>query len=258
MIYHNGMNCDILVFMSKKIVNKISFLQAYPMLVDIFPLPEPASKSVPDWWRQQPSIMGEDPKTPENGSLKLTVKKCQAFFDCMSMGYMLKMPIDIYIDTTEEKFDIQIPIEMQRFRNELITGHAAEQVSNMAFDKNRYCNQIFRVHPSWMVSTPKGYSTLFTNPMHQPPSPLKAVEAIIDTDKMFSDGHLSFFVEKNFKGVIKQGTPIVQVFPFKRDDWEMEVVENFPKEKIELQRKIVRSVFQNGYRMKLWVKKNFK
>ena len=94
--------------------------------------------------------------------------------------------------------------------------------------------------------------------MHQPPSPLQAVEALIDTDEFFSDGHLSFFVKKNFKGVIKQGTPLAQVFPFKREDWSMELDKEWDPEKTNLQRRVVRSMFQNGYRLKHWHRKVFK
>jgi hypothetical protein len=244
--------------MSKSNINKIEFLQAYPLLADVFPIPEAATKNVPDWWRSQVSIFGENPNVPENGTLKLTVKKCQAFFDAMACGYMLKMPVDIYIDTTENKFEIQLPVELQKFRNELISSHSTEQISSMPFDKNRYCNQILRIHPTWIIRTPDGYSTLFTNPMHQPPTPLNGVEAIIDTDKMFSDGHLSFLIEKNFKGVLKQGTQLMQVIPFKREEWEMSVNKDFPPKELDIQRRILRSTFQNGYRMKFWQKKIFK
>jgi hypothetical protein len=244
--------------MKKIPFNKIKFLQAYPHLVDVFPLPEPGTKNVPDWYRHQPSISGPNPEIPENGSFRLTVKKCQAFFDSMSMGYMLKVPVDIYIDTTEGRFDVQLPAEMQRFKAELIAHHSTEQVSHLPLDQNLYCNQILRIHPTWMVSTPEGFSTLFMQPIHQPPSPLKAVEAIIDTDKFWSDGHLSFFIQKNFKGIIKQGTPLAQVFPFRRDEWEMEIDKEFDPEKTNLQRRVVRSMFQNGYRLKFWQKKVFK
>ena len=68
----------------------------------------------------------------------------------------------------------------------------------------------------------------------------------------------TFFLEKDFEGVIKQGTPIIQILPFKRDDWEMTVDPNHDPKITELQRKEVRSSFQNGYRMKHWVKKIFK
>ena len=244
--------------MKKNTTNKIKFLQAYPHLAEVFPLPEPGFKNVPDWYRSQPGISGPNPDVPENGSLRLSVKKCQAFFDAMAVGYVLKVPVDIYVDTTDGKFEIQLPGEMQRFRAEIIANHSTEQISKFPLDKGIYCDQVLRIHPTWMVSTEEGYSTLFMQPMHQPPSPLQAVEAIIDTDKFWSDGHLSFFVHKNFKGVIKQGTPLAQVFPFKREDWEMEIDKNFDPEKTNLQRRIVRSTFQNGYRVKFWQKKNFK
>lgn len=244
--------------MKNKKPNKVRFLQSYPHLVDVFPVPEPGTKNVPDWYKSQPSISGLNPEIPENGTLRLSVKKCQAFFDAMAVGYILKVPVDIYIDTTDGKFEVQLPGEMQRFRAELIANHSTEQISHFPIDKSNYCNQILRIHPTWMVSTPEGYSTLFMQPMHQEPSPLKAVEAIIDTDKFWSDGHLSFFVQKGFKGVIKQGTPLAQVFPFKRDDWEMELDKEFDPEKTNLQRRVVRATFQNGYRMKFWQKKVFK
>jgi hypothetical protein len=238
--------------------NKITFLQAYPHLVDVFPLPEPGTKNVPQWYKDQPSISGPDEDTPQNGSFKLTVKKCQAFFDAMAVGYILKVPVDIYVDTTDGKFEIQLPGEMQRFQQELIAHHSSEQISRFPMDAGIYVNQVFRIHPTWMVKTPPGYSTLFMQPMHQPPSPLQAVEAIIDTDEFFSDGHLSFFVKKNFKGVIKQGTPLAQVFPFKREDWSMELDKEWDPEKTNLQRRVVRSMFQNGYRIKHWHRKVFK
>ena len=235
---------------------KVEFLQAYPHLVDVFPLPEAATRNVPDWYRQQPGVTG-DPEKIENGTMRLTVKKCQAFFDAMAAGYIFKVPVDIFIDTTDGKFDIQIPGEMQRFRNELIAHHSTEQVSHMPLDTGIYMNMVLRIHPTWMVKTPEGYSTLFMNPMHQPPTPLTAVEAIIDTDKFWSDGHLSFFVKKNFKGIIKQGTPLIQVIPFKRDDWQSELVKDFDPEKTNMQRRVVRSTFQNGYRTKFWQKKSY-
>ena len=42
------------------------------------------------------------------------------------------------------------------------------------------------------------------------------------------------------------------------NDWEMEIDKEFDPEKTNLQRRVVRSTFQNGYRVKFWQKKNFK
>lgn len=237
-------------------MNTIKFLQMYPALTNFVPEPEPGTKNVPAWYKEQPGNVGSD--IPDRGVLRLTVKKCQAFFDAMSMGYMLKVPCDIYIDTTDGNLNIQLPLEMQKYYTLLISEHHEEQVSHMAIDTDIYCHKILRIHPTWMVKTDPGYSTLFTSPMHQPPSPLKAIDAVVDTDTYATDGHLSFLVKKNFKGTIKQGTIMSQIFPFKREDWTMELDKNFSAKKIQEQRDKVRSSFQNGYRLKFWEKKTFK
>lgn len=237
-------------------MNTVRFLQMYPALTNIVPEPEPGTKNVPSWYKEQPTISGTD--IPDRGIMRLTVKKCQAFFDAMSMGYILKVPCDIYVDTTGDNMNIQLPVHMEKYRASLISEHIQEQVSHLPIDRDVYCNKILRIHPTWMVQTDEGYSTFFTTPMHQPPSPLKAIDAVVDTDNYFTDGHLSFLVKKNFRGTIKQGTPMSQVFPFKREEWSMELDKNFSAAKVEEQRGRVRSTFQNGYRLKFWQKKTFK
>lgn len=238
-------------------MKKIEFVTAYPEISIAFPEPIPASKGIPQWYKDQPSYMDGD-SSITNGQMKLTVKKCQAFFDAMAGGYLLRMPIDLYVDTTDGKKEFELPLDCRAYQARLIATHTNEQVAHMKWDEDIYLRHILRVHPTWLVKTPPGYSTLFTQPMHQDPSPIFAVSAIIDTDNFLSDGYLSFLVKKGFKGVIKQGTPLIQVIPFKRDDWEMEVDGKFDNKIIEAQRLSVRSTFQNGYKMKYWVKKVFK
>jgi hypothetical protein len=35
-----------------------------------------------------------------------------------------------------------------------------------------------------------------------------------------------FFLKKDFNGIIKAGTPIIQAIPFKRETWDMEVIDS--------------------------------
>jgi hypothetical protein len=44
--------------------------------------------------------------------------------------------------------------------------------------------------------------------------------AIVDTDKHPIMVNFPFFLKENFSGVIPYGTPIVQVIPFKRENWK--------------------------------------
>jgi hypothetical protein len=65
-------------------------------------------------------------------------------------------------------------------------------------------------------------------------------------------------VEKNFKGVIKQGTPFVQVIPFKREPWNMELIEPIEASKEFTRQRInLRSTFVNGYKNKFRSKKEY-
>jgi hypothetical protein len=99
---------------------------------------------------------------------------------------------------------------------------------------------------------------LFVQPQYSDDTPLTALQAIVDTDAFVSDGHLSFLVQKGFKGVIKQGTPLVQIIPFKRESWKMDIVS--PEEsakKMGTQRLQVRSSFTNSYKNKFRSKKDY-
>ena len=233
----------------------IQFHLAYPKMIKIFPEPKPAIADVPEWYKKQPSHYNND-RSLVNGVMQLTVKKCQAIFDGMTSGYFLLAPVDIYIDTTDNKTSIEIPEAFRKLNQPILGVHGTSQISEYPLDKDLYLENLLRIHPVWLVSTPKGYSTLFMPPMHYD-LPIQAVPAIIDSDSFYSDGLLSYFVKKNYKGVIKQGTPIVQVFPFKREKWQSKINEDFDTGLLYEQRKNLRSTFENGYRLKFWKKKQY-
>ena len=234
----------------------ISFLPANNILLGTAPEPEPTTLNVPNWWKEQ-TALADNNQALINGSYKFTVKKCQAIFDALATGYVLKAPIDIFIDSKGEKHDVQVPTDWKNVLPLVISGHPREQVSMMPINKSIFMPDILRVHPLWVVKTPPGYSTLFLPPMHGEDLPIQAVPAVVDTDTFTSDGHLSFLVKRGFNGIIKQGTPIVQILPFKREDWDHEICD-YDALEIERQRKKVRSTFANGYRTKFWSKKVYK
>jgi hypothetical protein len=240
-------------------MNIIKFYPFSDKTKSFTPEPIPASRLVPDWYKAQPGSI-DDEKFLPHGNVSSTVKRCMPIFDYMTSGYILPMPCDIYIDATNpEKLEWSVPLSLKPFAPDMIASHAYEQYSHYPIDYSRYHKQLFRVMPFWAVGTPEGYSTMFMHPVHKDPLPFLALGGIIDTDKFISDGHLSFLVEKNFKGVIKQGTPFVQVVPFKREPWEMEIVPTEASAPIfKTQRLSVRSTFMNGYKNKFRSKKEFK
>jgi hypothetical protein len=234
----------------------ISFLPANNILIGTAPEPEPTTLNIPSWWKEQPTTINGEQHIVD-GSYKFTVKKCQAIFDALATGYVLKAPVDIFIDSKKERHEAQVPYDWKHASPLIISSHPREQVSMMPIDKSIFMPDILRIHPLWVVKTPPGYSTLFLPPMHGKDLPIEMVPGVIDTDTFVTDGHLSFFVKRNFNGVIKQGTPIAQILPFKREDWD-HIIHDYDANTIERQRKKIRSTFSNGYRMKFWSKKEYR
>lgn len=241
-------------------MKKISFYPFSQETIDMSPPPTPASKNIPDWYKKQPAYGGDEEKALKGGHSTSTVKRCMPVFDSMTSGYIIYFPCDVYIDATDpEKITWSIPDKMRMIRKDLVSSHSPEQVSHYPRDEKKYHKDVFRILPFWSVGTEAGYSCLFTHPIHRDKLPFKAFTAIIDTDNFISDGHLSMYIEKDFKGIIERGTPLAQVIPFKRESYAMELVglEKAAKE-ISKQRMSVRSKFKNFYRDHLRQKKEYR
>lgn len=230
----------------------ISFYPFNEKTMSFAPEPIPASRAVPNWYKQQAGTIDEEAFI-KNGMTSSTVKRCMPVFDYMTAGYLILMPCDIYIDATNpEKIEWSVPMAMKGFGSDMVSSHAREQYDSYPIDKNKYHKDLFRIMPFWSVKTEKGYSTLFTHPTHKDPLPFMAIGGLVDTDNFITEGHLSFLIEKDFKGTIKQGTPLVQIIPFKREDWNMKIVDPQQSVKeIQKQRLNLRSTFVNGYRNKM-------
>ncbi len=248
--------------MSKDKSAKISFVSTMPKTVDLFPEPVPAFKEIPSWFKKiLPFYEGND--TPIDGVQRLTVKRCVAFLDMLSSGYIIKAPFDIYIDTTDGKQVFQIPKAMESFSNSgikpMIGTHDIKQVEGYPIDKDQYIEHIFRINPIWVAKGSKGVSAFFIQPQHHEVSPLYAVSAVIDIDSYPSDGLLSFLVKKDFRGYVQKGTPLVQVIPFKRENWDSVINQNFDvNNKLKHQRFKIRTMFNGGYKKYFWKKKVYK
>lgn len=247
--------------MSKQKDNKISFISTMPRNVELFPEPVPAFKEIPTWFKKvMPFYENDD--TPMDGVQRLTVKRCVAFLDMLSSGYIIKAPFDIYIDTTNGQKIFQIPKALEGFSNlgikPMISAHDMKQVEGYPIDKDQYIEHIFRINPIWVAKGSSGVSALFIQPQHHEVSPLYAIAAVIDIDGYPSDGLLSFLVKKDFKGYIYRGTPLVQVIPFVRQDFVSEIVrDQVETDKIKMITNKVRTVFNSGYRKFMWKKKSY-
>lgn len=231
-------------------MKKITFYKTHEAAEIFVDPPIPASKKVPDWYRSQEGVLG----------FGGTIKKCMPIFDMLTLGYFLTMPCDLYVDSTNpDNLIYFIPPEgLENLKEDMFDEHLPQQYSE--YPKSAaYHKQLIRIDPFYAVGTARGYSCIFIQPSHRGESPLNLFPAVVDTDKYISHGHYSFQVEVNFRGVIKQGTPIVQVIPFKRDTFISSVVSlEKGKEVLRRQTAKLKSTFSNGYKNKFRVLKKYK
>lgn len=244
-------------------MKKQNVIRFYPLsdkTVDFTPEPKPGSKALPEWYKKQPGSIDSGELLAQVGQPTSTVKKCLPIFDVITAGYIVVAPLDIYVDATDpEKLSYQIPAALTQFKGDIFATHDRRQYGHMPMDSDLYHADLLRIMPFWIASTPPGFSCLFLDPLLRDDSPLTALPGLIDTDGYPSDGHLSFKVQKGFKGIIKQGTPLVQVIPFRREDWKMELVDAEKSESfLKKHRMNLRSTFSNGYKNKFRSPKEYK
>lgn len=232
--------------------NIITFIPKDEFVIEYTDKPEPMSKNLPQWWRKQHPYIGGQ-KEVVGGQYNETVKKCPGILDLLVSGYLLKTPCDIYIDATGDKIEYQV----HEVHKQCIGMHSKEQVDGWDFDKTVWMEDIFRIHPMWVVGTQKGYSTLFIHPSFHTDLPFDIVPAIIDTDMYISDGPFSLRIRRGFKGVIEAGTPLVQCIPYKREEWEANILEKPDLKALKSIPPKLRHKFGGSYKKLMWEKKVF-
>ena len=177
--------------------------------------PKPANKCIPDWYKELESYTTGKKVPSNNGESSATAKRCMPMFDAIGFGYIIEIPADVYVTHKDG-----IPyFQWSNFK--LIDFHSKEQLPNYPNSANL---DLFPkwVNP-WAIKTPKGYSTLFIQPMHRD-LPFTILPGVVDTDRYTAPVNFPFLMnDPNFEGLIPAGTPIAQVVPFRRESWEMKM-----------------------------------
>lgn len=185
----------------------IEFRSLYPSID--FPLIEPATQSIPEWYK----------KTPTVNEKMLTAKKCVPLMDMFSTGYIIKTPCNVYVTTDANGNKI---ITDDLVVDGFVVNHLDSQVSEFELDSGLNTHP-FKFLNFFHIQTPKSYSCFFFHPANQTELPFYTLGAIVDTDKHKQIINFPFFIKQDFNGLIPKGTPFVQFFPFKRDNWVSKV-----------------------------------
>jgi hypothetical protein len=206
--------------------------------------PEPAIKFIPEWYKQTAAYL---PKKVEPDSLP-TIKKCIPVLDAITHGYMILSPCDVFV-----KIENGVPKYQSALHGIVEETHPRKQAHlHPKADEFTYPKWI---NP-WAVRTPKGYSTLFIPPMHNPNPWFTILPGIVDTDNYWTTVHLPFVLNDSTKECfIPAGTPIAQLVLIKRNNWKSIINEDSSNHH-EVHKRIMSEWFDR-YKHQFWERKSF-
>ena len=197
----------------------------YAMKESVYPHKvQPAKNFVPQWYKDMPRFTGNT-TSPQFDPKNLTVKHCVPFLDGLTSGYMVPLQCDIIVNQLSDG-----PRLSWGDNSRPPLGVRSKEVAPLVPVPIGYSSIDFVWHMPQIISLPKGYSALFTHPLNRLDLPFYSLSAVVDADWALGAGNLPFFMNTTFEGVIPAGTPIVQILPFKRDDWESAIDESLIKE----------------------------
>lgn len=216
------------LFSFKRQPKTITFSPSIQYLESVELPPIPATQDVVPWYKELPRFIG-NVKNPSKGSKDL--KLCSPFRDALINGYFIRLPVDVEVIIENEipsiNWNAQVPFEIASLRGDIQYENTQAYGMPVPMGCSPY---MFAWSPFWGVSLPDGYSALVTHPLNRYDLPFTMTNGIMDSDKIRVSGSFPFFLKEGFEGIIPRGTPIAQVFPFRREEWVSKMDPEHPEE----------------------------
>ena len=180
----------------------------------------------------------------------ITVKHCMPFLESFTAGYMIVLPHDLYVKNNNgvPYLSWNISEFHPRWREEAANPNLVP----------------FGHHPLeyvWQTgvanTVPVGYSMLFTHPLNRHDLPFTTLSGIMDGGFVMSPtGNIPFYIKKGFEGIIPQGTPIIQIIPFRQENWLLKISKGLVKKSIQHGDEI-NLVISGWYKKTFWTRKKY-
>jgi hypothetical protein len=220
------------------------------------PIPKPASNIIPEWYRKE--------KNFSNGSNDIlnfiknkavgTFKLCTPLTDTLTSGYLITLPATIYI-TNASKDNSYIPHISWSVDWQVSDSMNKETHTNYPIPAG-FNSNIFRWSFDFKTETPPGYSCWIMHPSHRWDLPFLTINGFVDTDKHPNSILLPFFIKEGFEGSIKEGTPIAQIIPIKRENWKSEKKDSTIEDSFMLKNS-TKINFLRTYKERYWSRKKY-
>jgi hypothetical protein len=189
-----------------------------PALIDHLPRPVAARSILPDWLRDMPAHAHSNIHDREIR----TVKQCPPFVDAMAYGFTILLPCDVIVErgSFSWHWDIPEPATEGHPRAPL-SFHPPAQFPGAPFARDGQA--ALKFNSFWTIELEDGWSLFATHPINRDDLPFRLISGLVDSDR-FYDGGINFpavWVQPEFSGVLKKGTPVAQCFAVPRTAAEL-------------------------------------
>lgn len=227
--------------------NLIEFISTIPGLEDQEDiLPYESNKAIPGWWKEAPYDLSKSEYQPQS----MYVRRCPAFADLFSAGYIVPMWADttIYFNRKNLEWNWTCGAKESPFKINIFDKRSFIDYGKFYLN-GLNANAIFQFESPWMIKAPKDVS-IFQLPIYYNESVDYGVmpgtfDADLTNQTKIEIGYFSD--EKEI--FIKKGTPLVQYIPYKKINHDFIVRSLNDEDKKHINKVHIRSVssFKNWY-----------
>lgn len=219
--------------------NLVTFSITDDMLFDNPQLhPQPVSKYIPDWLKKIPSELKMD--SPPHGIEGLgtvkTIRTCPSFVDIFKEGYVILAPNDIYLtykhDTGEWSFVTATVLNNLSDNNVQVQEHLDKQMKDY-LPESANIHKVFKLQLPLTVNTPPGVNMRQIPLLYDFNPDWYVAYGAYKADLIPEINLQLFYTSDKEEVLIKQGTPLCILAPYRREKF------NYKVEKFGTNKKLV-------------------
>ena len=183
-------------------------------------MPQPAKNFIPEWYKNMPTHLEiEDDRTTLLRQLNSsTVKRCPSFRDIFKYGIVIPAPCDIYLSATHQEYRWETPgniLELEHHSNFQFKDHYPDTK----------VKAVFKIKYPLVAITPPGWSVMQIPLIYHNNPDWHIAWGMLDTDQYHDLNPQLIYTSDEREILIRQGEPLFYFYPFKREEWKIEMLE---------------------------------
>lgn len=162
----------------------------------------PSRKDIPDWYKALSA------RVDTADIIDTTAKMCMPFNDAIKLGWLIRSPTRISFRSSG---DVVIDDESE------VSVEKINEYKEPSSGNSKFRSPTHVLTLNWNVSTPDGYSMLFTHPLNREIESYRSVSKMVETDVDDSNVTIPIYVSDG-EVTIDKNDLLYQLIPIKRSD----------------------------------------